>query len=68
MHKGCATNECRNKAAADGIERLPAVVVDGCGSWPHSGDELLRRYAAMDGQAVICGIIEAEPLPKGPKD
>jgi glutaredoxin len=26
---GCETNECRNRAAAYGISRVPAVVVDG---------------------------------------
>ncbi|PIR23299.1 MAG: glutaredoxin [Deltaproteobacteria bacterium CG11_big_fil_rev_8_21_14_0_20_45_16] len=29
LNQGCATNECRQKAKAYGIERLPAVVVDG---------------------------------------
>lgn len=29
LNKGCATNECRDKAKAYGIERVPAVVVNG---------------------------------------
>ncbi|MBI4350689.1 MAG: glutaredoxin [Elusimicrobia bacterium] len=29
LNKGCGTNECRDKAVAYGIERLPAVAVDG---------------------------------------
>lgn len=29
MRKGCATNECREKASHYGIHRVPAVVVDG---------------------------------------
>lgn len=29
LRQGCATNECRNKAAQYGIHRVPAVVVDG---------------------------------------
>lgn len=29
LNKGCATGECRRKAAAYGIVRLPAVAVDG---------------------------------------
>lgn len=29
LNKGCATNECRTKATAYGIARVPAVVVDG---------------------------------------
>lgn len=29
LNKGCATNECREKAAKYGIHRVPAVVVDG---------------------------------------
>jgi hypothetical protein len=29
LNKGCATNECRTKAAEYGIVRVPAVVVDG---------------------------------------
>jgi glutaredoxin len=29
LHKGCATNECRDKAKEYGIRRVPAVAVDG---------------------------------------
>jgi glutaredoxin len=29
LNKGCATNECRDKAKKCGIVRVPAVVVDG---------------------------------------
>lgn len=29
LNKGCETNECRDKAEAYGIKRLPAVAVDG---------------------------------------
>lgn len=29
LNKGCATNECREKAKTYGIKRLPAVAVDG---------------------------------------
>lgn len=29
LNKGCATNQCRDKAKAYGIQRLPAVVVAG---------------------------------------
>lgn len=29
LNKGCETNECRDKAKAYGIKRLPAVAVDG---------------------------------------
>jgi hypothetical protein len=29
LNKGCATNECREKAKAYGISKVPAVVVDG---------------------------------------
>lgn len=29
LREGCATNECREKAARYGIHRIPAVVVDG---------------------------------------
>ena len=29
LNKGCDTNECRDKAKKYGINRLPAVVVDG---------------------------------------
>jgi glutaredoxin len=29
LREGCATNECREKAAQYGIHRVPAVVVDG---------------------------------------
>ncbi|MBI2860736.1 MAG: thioredoxin family protein [Chloroflexi bacterium] len=29
LRQGCATNECREKAARYGIHRVPAVVVDG---------------------------------------
>lgn len=29
LNKGCETNDCRRKAVEYGIERLPAVVVDG---------------------------------------
>ncbi|WP_298433551.1 thioredoxin family protein [Geobacter sp.] len=29
LNAGCATNECREKAKAYGINRVPAVVVDG---------------------------------------
>lgn len=29
LNKGCATNECRDKAKKYGINRVPAVVVDG---------------------------------------
>lgn len=28
LRQGCATNECREKAAKYGIHRIPAVVVD----------------------------------------
>lgn len=29
LNKGCATNECRDKAKTYGVKRLPAVAVDG---------------------------------------
>lgn len=29
LNKGCATNECREKAKRYGVTRLPAVAVDG---------------------------------------
>lgn len=29
LNAGCSTNECRDKAKAYGINRVPAVVVDG---------------------------------------
>ncbi len=29
LREGCATNECRDKAKAYGIHRVPAVAVDG---------------------------------------
>lgn len=29
LNQGCETNECRNKASAYGIVRLPAVAVNG---------------------------------------
>ena len=29
LRKGCATNECQEKAVEYGIHRIPAVVVDG---------------------------------------
>lgn len=29
LREGCATNECRDKASGYGINRVPAVVVDG---------------------------------------
>lgn len=29
LNQGCSTNECRQKASAYGIVRLPAVAVDG---------------------------------------
>lgn len=29
LREGCATNECRGKAAQYGIHRVPAVIVDG---------------------------------------
>lgn len=29
LNKGCETNECRDKAKAYGIKRLPAVAVNG---------------------------------------
>lgn len=29
LNKGCKTNECRDKAKAYGVTRLPAVAVDG---------------------------------------
>lgn len=29
LHEGCATNECREKANQYGINRVPAIVVDG---------------------------------------
>ena len=29
LNKGCGTDECRDKARAYGIKRLPAVAVDG---------------------------------------
>ncbi len=29
LNKGCATNECRDKAKKYGVTRLPAVAVDG---------------------------------------
>lgn len=29
LNKGCATNECLEKATAYGIKRLPAIAVDG---------------------------------------
>lgn len=29
LNRGCETNDCRRKAVEYGIERLPAVVVDG---------------------------------------
>lgn len=29
LNKGCETNECRDKAKAYGIKRVPAVAVDG---------------------------------------
>jgi hypothetical protein len=29
LNKGCKTNECRDKAKAYGVKRLPAVAVDG---------------------------------------
>lgn len=29
LRQGCATNECREKAAGYGIHRVPAVLVDG---------------------------------------
>lgn len=29
LNRGCATNECREKAKKYGVKRLPAVAVDG---------------------------------------
>ncbi len=29
LNKGCATNDCRDKAKAYGVNRVPAVAVDG---------------------------------------
>lgn len=29
LNKGCATNECKDKAKQYGIKRVPAVVIDG---------------------------------------
>jgi len=29
LREGCATNECREKASEYGINRVPAVVIDG---------------------------------------
>lgn len=29
LNKGCVTNECREKAKTYGVQRVPAVVVDG---------------------------------------
>lgn len=29
LNKGCETNDCRRKAVEYGIERLPAIAVDG---------------------------------------
>ena len=29
LNKGCATNECRDKAEKYGIKRLPAIAVNG---------------------------------------
>ncbi|MBI2026669.1 MAG: thioredoxin family protein [Deltaproteobacteria bacterium] len=29
LNKGCATNECKDKAKKYGIKRVPAVVIDG---------------------------------------
>jgi glutaredoxin len=47
LNKGCETNECRDKAKAYGINRLPAVVVDGkligcCHQEPVSLEELRK--------------------------
>ncbi len=54
VNKGCATGECRHKAAEYGIERMPAVVVDGrllecCKTEPINAASLL---AAGIGQAA----------------
>ena len=45
LNKGCATNECRKKAEELGIERVPAVAVDGklvecCKTGPVSAEAL----------------------------
>jgi len=29
LNKGCATNECKDKAKRYGIKKMPAVVIDG---------------------------------------
>ncbi|MCW5939851.1 MAG: hypothetical protein KF884_10975 [Fimbriimonadaceae bacterium] len=47
LREGCATNECRDKAAAYGINRLPAVVVNGkiancCQNEPVSREALIE--------------------------
>lgn len=45
LREGCATNECREKAKAYGVHRVPAVVIDGkladcCSVGPVSADAL----------------------------
>lgn len=54
LREGCATNECRTKAAEYGVHRVPAVAVDGklvecCQVGPVSREAL---HAAGIGQAA----------------
>ncbi|MBI4303247.1 MAG: thioredoxin family protein [Chloroflexi bacterium] len=54
LREGCATNECREKAAKYGIHRVPAVVVDGklvdcCGPQTPVSRQALRKAGVGQG-------------------